>query len=85
MARPQAPVGPAKIPTSVTDHRTRLEALRDRLQDAIDYASARDLAPLAARYQSVLTELAGLPEVKGSDDVDDLAARRRERRAGSSG
>jgi hypothetical protein len=85
MARPQAPVGTAKVPESVLDHRRRLEALRDRLESAMSDAVARDLAALAARYQSVLTELAALPVSKGADDVDDLAARRRDRRSGTAG
>jgi hypothetical protein len=85
VARPQAPVGTAKVPESVLDHRRRLEALRDRLEAALEDAANRDLAPLAARYQSVLTELATLPEAVESDDVDDLASRRRDRRSGSAG
>jgi hypothetical protein len=85
MARPQAPVGTTKIPESVVDHRRRLEALRDRLEAALTEAAHRDLAPLAARYQSVLTELAALPVSRGADDVDDLATRRRDRRSGATG
>ena len=85
MARPQSPVGAPRIPAATTDHRTRLEALRDRLEAALEDAGHRDLAPLAARYQAVLAELAGLPEVKESDDVDDLASRRAARRSGSAG
>ena len=50
------------------DHRQRLEALRDRLAGAIDGASDRDLAPLAARYQSVLAELALLPDPNAAAD-----------------
>ncbi len=85
MPRKPTPVGAPRVPESVTDHRTRLEALRTRLEGALEDAGHRDLAPLAARYQAVLTELASLPEVKGSDDVDDLATRRRDRRSGTAG
>lgn len=85
MAKTPAPVGAPKVAMAVDDQRKRLESLRDRLADAIDEAGHRDLAPLAARYQAVLAELAGLPAVKGSDGVDDLAARRQNRRAAASG
>lgn len=84
MARPQAPVGASRNPLPSEDHRKRLEALRDRLAVAIEEAGMRDLAPLAARYQSVLTELATLPVVEESDGIDDLSAARRKRRAGAS-
>ena len=85
MAKTPVPVGAPKVPASVVDHRERLEALRDRLEAALTDAAHRDLAPIAARYQAVLSELAALPEAKGSDDVDDLAARRRARRSGTEG
>ena len=53
------------------DHRTRLEALRDRLAGAIETASDRDLAPLSARYESVLEKLAALPNANAeADDVE---------------
>ncbi len=85
MARRQAPVGAPKPPTVRDDQRRRLEALRDRLEAAVAEAGHRDLAPLAARYQAVLAELAALPEVKDADGLDDLAARRAGRRAAASG
>jgi len=84
MARPQAPVGAPKQPLPSEDHRKRLEALRDRLEGAIEEAGMRDLAPLAARYQAVLAELAALPVVEESNGIDDLSAARRRRRAGAS-
>jgi hypothetical protein len=84
MPRPQAPVGAPRSPQPDQDRRRRLEALRDRLADAIEEAGHRDLAPLAARYQSVLAELAELPAVKESDGLDDLSAARRRRRSGAS-
>lgn len=81
MARPQAPVGAPRTPPPSEDQRKRLEALRDRLEAAVAEAGMRDLAPLAARYQSVLAELAALPVVEESDGIDDLSAARRRRRA----
>lgn len=50
------------------DHRERLEKLRDRLALVIETASDRDLAPLAARYQSVLSDLASLPDPNAAAD-----------------
>jgi len=85
MARPQAPVGASKQPLPSEDQRKRLERLRDRLESAIEGASDRDLAALAARYQSVLAELAALPVVEESNGIDDLSAARRRRRATATG
>lgn len=84
MARPQAPVGAPRTQPPGSDHRRRLERLRDRLEAAMDDAGTRDLAPLAGRYQAVLTELASLPAIEESDGIDDLSAARRRRRAGAS-
>ena len=84
MARPAAPVG-APHPSPDDDRRRRLEDLRDRLEAAIAEAGHRDLAPLAARYQSVLSDLAALPVTEESDGIDDLSAARRRRRAAASG
>ena len=84
MARPQAPVGAPRTLLPSDDQRKRLEALRDRLADAIDDASPRDLAPLAGRYQAVLAELAALPIAEESTGFDDLSAARRRRRSGAS-
>jgi hypothetical protein len=83
MARPQAPVGAPRASEASEDHRQRLERLRDRLEQAIEAASDRDLAPLAARYQSVLAELAALPNETEGSGFDDLSAARARRRAGS--
>lgn len=82
MARSAAPVGVGSS-DGAKDHRARLAALRDRLESAVAEAANRDLAPLAARYQAVLAELAAMPEAEGSDGVDDLAGRRAARRAGA--
>lgn len=77
MARPQAPVGAPKTPTPDEDYRTRLLALRDRLEGRITECGDRELAPLAARYVDVLDRVAALPEIaKAGDVVDDLTARR---------
>lgn len=85
LAKTQAPVGgPKPAPLPSVDHRKRLEALRDRLEAAVAEAGMRDLAPLAARYQSVLAELAAFPAIEESDGIDDLSAARRRRRAGAS-
>lgn len=84
MARPQAPVGAPRTAGVPDDHRRRLEDLRDLLETAVAEAGHRDLAPLASRYQAVLTELAGLPIAEESDGLDDLSAARRRRRSGAS-
>jgi hypothetical protein len=81
MSRPKVPVGAPRVDDGVEDHRDRLVALRDRLEAAIAESAHRDLAPLAARYQSVLSELAALPTVKGADGIDDIAQARANRRA----
>lgn len=55
------------------DLRGRLERLRDRLEDAIEGASDRDLAPLSARYESVLERLAALPDPNAAADGVEVA------------
>ena len=55
------------------DYRARLESLRDRLESALDGATDRDLAPLAARYESVLEKLSVLPDVKAPADTVEAA------------
>lgn len=76
MARPQAPVGAPNGRSVDEEHRRRLVSLRDRLESAIEGAGDRELAPLAARYVDVLEKLAGLPEVKEGDVLDEFTARR---------
>jgi hypothetical protein len=57
------------------DHRERLERLRDALELRLPDASDRDYAALAARYQSVLTELSALPDPNAAaDDVESAQA-----------
>jgi hypothetical protein len=76
VARRQAPVGAPKESPADADYRARLTALRDRLEAAIAEAGHRDLAPLAARYAEVIDKLAGLPEIKEGDVLDEFTARR---------
>jgi len=85
MARPQAPVGAPRTPLPSEDQRKRLEALRDLLEGRLDGASDRDMAAIAARYQSVLADLAALPVIEESNGIDDLSAARRRRRAAATG
>jgi hypothetical protein len=61
-------------------HREALEALRDELADSMEDADPNVKPQFAARIQAVLTELASLPDPKGTA-VDDLVARRAARRA----
>lgn len=51
-----------------TDLRTRLERLRDLLEGRLQDATDRDIAPLAARYQAVLADLAALPDPNAAAD-----------------
>jgi hypothetical protein len=83
VARSAAPVGVGRGDGASSDHRARLVVLRDRLEAAVAEAANRDLAPLAARYQAVLAELAAMP-AEDVDELDDLTRRRAARRAGSS-
>lgn len=85
LAKIPAPVGAPRNPQPDEDRRARLIRARDRLAEAIEDAGHRDLAPLVARYQAVLADLAALPAVKGSDGIDDLAQRRKVRRTAASG
>ena len=79
MARKATPVGADKVDEGA-EHRARLVVLRDLLESRLMDAAHRDTAPLAARYQSVLTELASLPAPAKGSTLDDLAARRVARR-----
>lgn len=69
-------------PLKGSDHRKALEALRDLLVDSIRSADPNVVPQVAARLQSVLSELAGLPPEAKVDTVDDLKAARARRRAG---
>lgn len=76
MPRKPTPTGAPRQSTPDEDYRTRLLALRDRLETAIEGAGDRELAPLAARYADVLDRVRALPEERTGDVVDDLTARR---------
>jgi hypothetical protein len=70
-----------------TSNRLRtLERLRDRLAEQIDSCpSARDLALLGTRLQSVLAEIAELKPSQELGPADQIAARRAKRKgAGAS-
>jgi hypothetical protein len=59
-----------------------LERLRDRLAEQIDtIESSRDLAVLASRLQAVMAELDDLPQSQPLSKADEIAERRRQRRA----
>lgn len=70
---------------AVTDGRlVTLTALRDHLAGAIDECeSLRDLASLAGRLQSVLTEIDELTPAKPAGDAVDEITARRARRTGA--
>lgn len=63
-------------------HRPGLEAMRDKLAEAMDLAEPSVVAQVAARLQAVLKELADMDagEVRGST-VDEIASRRADRLA----
>jgi hypothetical protein len=78
------------------DRRRALEALRDRLAEEVERVSdegfcftckrgSSSVAPNAKLLADVLKQLDELPEVEGSSVVDDLAARRAERKARAAG
>jgi hypothetical protein len=68
-----------------TDHRSRLEAVRDRLTEELNEASGRDVASIARELRLTLAELESLPDAREESPVDDLSARREARRAAASG
>jgi hypothetical protein len=63
------------------DHRRALVALRDVLADHLLVADPNVSAQIAARLQSVLAELAGLPDAKPAGVVDEVKKRREKRRS----
>lgn len=73
--------------TQSGDRRATLVALRDRLAHLIasPAVDTKTVAPLVNQFRGVLAELDDLPAEKGSSVVDDLAARRTDRRAAASG
>ncbi len=65
------------------DHRTALMAMRDLLAEHLLIAEPNVSAQIAARLQSVLTELAAMPAVKKQSTVDELREQRARRRKAS--
>lgn len=68
-------------PIKSGDRRLALEAMRDRLADSFADASPMVIAQVAGRLQAVLKELAELPVTKAVSKSDELASRRKARRA----
>ena len=65
-----------------TRPRPHFGRLRDRLAEQIDtIESSRDLAVLASRLQAVMAELDDLPQSQPLSKADEIAERRRQRRA----
>lgn len=69
----------------MSDHRRRLEAIRDRLTEELDESAGRDLAPLARELRAVLAELESLPVPDSKAPADEIAKRRNDRRRRASG
>lgn len=78
------------------DRRRALEALRDRLAAEVERVAdegfcveckrgSSSIAPVAKQLRDVLDALDAMPESEGSSVVDDLAARRAERKARAAG
>jgi len=65
------------------DRGASLRAVRDALAVAIDIASPRELALLSKQLRETLAELDGLDVAKEVSASDDLAAKRKARRAGA--
>ena len=63
--------------------RDRLEALRSRLEGVLSDAetSARDLASVSREYRQVIDALAVIAPADATSRLDEIAARRRKRRA----
>jgi hypothetical protein len=62
------------------DRRASLEALRDVLAGKIDSASPHSPAIVAKQIAEIMAELGALPDPTRKNAVDDLAARRADRR-----
>jgi predicted transcriptional regulator len=63
-----------------TDQRTALEAIRDRLAIELEEAGGRDVASIARELRLTLAEIENLPSKREESKVDDLTARREQRR-----
>lgn len=73
--------GTAADPLKAGDHRKALEALRDLLADSIRSCDPNVVPQVAARLQSVLTELAALPAPTSGGVVHKLQGERAKRRS----
>lgn len=67
------------------DRRAALEAIRDKLAAELEAASGRDAAAIAKELRSTINELESLPGGKEVSRLDELAARRADRRADAAG
>ena len=95
--RPEVPVvDTVKEAAASGDRRRALEALRDRLAAEVERVAdegfcveckrgSSSIAPVAKQLRDVLDALDAMPESEGSSVVDDLAARRAERKARAAG
>lgn len=63
-----------------TDQRTALEAIRDRLALELEEAGGRDVASIARELRLTLAQIENLPSKREESKVDDLTARREQRR-----
>jgi hypothetical protein len=61
------------------DRRVVLKALQERLAAALDECEPREVAALAKQMAACMAELEGLPGGEADSQVDQVAARRRER------
>jgi hypothetical protein len=64
--------------------REGLEAMRDKLAEAMDLAEPSVVAQIAGRLQAVLKELDGMSDVVKGSTVDEIANRRANRLADTS-
>ncbi|KAB8179144.1 hypothetical protein FH609_004170 [Streptomyces sp. 3MP-14] len=67
------------------DRRAILEAVRDRLAVELAAVEGKDAAAVAKELRATVAELESLPGGKEVSPLDELAARRAERRADASG
>ena len=70
------------VSVCLDDRYRTLQRLRDRLAEQIDVIeSSRDLCALARQLQAVLKEIDRLPQSSPVSKADEIAERRRQRRA----
>ena len=74
------------VSLNTSDRVRTLERLRDRIAEQIDVIeSSRDVASLARQLQAVLKEIDDLPQSRPVSAADQIAERRRQRRAAQRG